>query len=98
MNAMTTASTIPVVRTVVCEPAGMLGTAFLRSDEFPGRAARGYLFVDGLRTNVFHPPCSATATGAFTRRLPTQRLLGSLFAGRIVSPERAAKMVRPRSD
>src|SRR5215469_4231401 len=38
-----------LVRTLVCEPAGMVDTAFLRSDELPGRAARGYLSVDGLR-------------------------------------------------
>ena len=29
-----------LVRTLVCEPAGMVDTAFLRSDELPGRAAR----------------------------------------------------------
>ncbi len=29
-----------LVRTLVCEPAGMRDTAFLRSDELPGRAAR----------------------------------------------------------
>jgi hypothetical protein len=28
----------------------MRDTEFLRSDELPGRAARGYLAVDGLRT------------------------------------------------
>lgn len=27
-----------LVRTLVCEPAGMVDTAFLRSDELPGRA------------------------------------------------------------
>ena len=45
-----------LVRTLVCEPAGMVDTAFLRSDELPGRAALGYLGKDGLRTNVFHLP------------------------------------------
>ncbi len=34
----------------------MVDTAFLRSDELPGRAALGYLAVDGLRTNVLHLP------------------------------------------
>lgn len=41
----------------------MLDTAFLRSDELPGRAARGYLFVDGLRTNVFHLPILGNGDG-----------------------------------
>jgi CubicO group peptidase (beta-lactamase class C family) len=41
----------------VCEPAEMVDTAFLRSDELPGRAALGYVEIDGVwRTNVFHLP------------------------------------------
>jgi CubicO group peptidase (beta-lactamase class C family) len=40
----------------VCAPAQMLDTAFLRSDELPGRTAAGYLNADGLRTNVLHLP------------------------------------------
>ena len=47
----------------VCEPAGMGDTAFLRSDELPGRAAIGYLFVDGLRTNVLHLPVRGVGDG-----------------------------------
>ncbi|MGZ4557700.1 MAG: serine hydrolase domain-containing protein [Nocardioidaceae bacterium] len=45
-----------LVHTLVCEPAGMVDTAFLRSDELPGRAARGYLSVDSLRTNRVPSP------------------------------------------
>jgi CubicO group peptidase (beta-lactamase class C family) len=46
-----------LVRLLVCEPAGMGDTEFLRSDELPGRAALGYLTIDGAwRTNVFHLP------------------------------------------
>lgn len=44
-------------------PAGMVDTAFLRSDELPGRAARGYLHDDGLRTNVFHLPVRGNGDG-----------------------------------
>ena len=44
------------------EPAGMVGTAFLRSDELPG-AALGYLTADGLRTNVFHLPVLGIGDG-----------------------------------
>ena len=36
-----------LVRQRVCEPAGMHDTEFLRSDELPGRAALGYLAIDG---------------------------------------------------
>ena len=52
-----------LVRTLVCEPAGMVDTAFLRSDELPGRAALGYLSVDGLRTNVLHLPVRGNGDG-----------------------------------
>ena len=42
------------------ERAGLLGTAYLRSDELPADAALGYLHAadheDGLRTNVLHLP------------------------------------------
>ncbi len=52
-----------LVHTLVCEPAGMVDTAILRSDELPGRAARGYLSADGLRTNVFHLPVLGNGDG-----------------------------------
>ena len=45
-----------LVRSRVCEPAGLADTAFLRSDELPARAARHYLAADGLRSNVLHLP------------------------------------------
>ena len=48
----------------VCEPAGMIDTAFLRSDELPGRAAIGYLDIDGVwRINVFHLPVRGSGDG-----------------------------------
>ena len=45
-----------LVRSRVCEPAGMRDTEFLRSDELPGRAALGYLEVDGLADECLPPP------------------------------------------
>jgi CubicO group peptidase (beta-lactamase class C family) len=88
-----------LVRTVVCEPAGLVDTAFLRSDELPRRAARGYLGVDGLRTNVFHLPVLGNGDGGiYSTAADLSAFWTSLFAGRIVSPERVADMVRPRSD
>lgn len=87
-----------LVHTLVCEPAGMIDTAFLRSDELPGRAARGYLSVDGLRTNVFHLPVLGNGDGGiYSTAADFSAFWNSLFAGRIVSPERVAEMVRPRS-
>jgi CubicO group peptidase (beta-lactamase class C family) len=88
-----------LVRTLVCEPAGMVDTAFLRSDELPGRAALGYLHVEGLRTNVFHLPVLGNGDGGiYSTAADLSAFWDSLFAGRIVSPERVAQMVRPRSE
>lgn len=88
-----------LIRTRVCQPAGMADTAFLRSDELPGRAALGYLSVDGLRTNVFHLPIVGTGDGGiYSTAADLSSFWDALFAGRIVSPERVAEMVRPHSD
>jgi CubicO group peptidase (beta-lactamase class C family) len=88
-----------LVRTLVCEPAGMVDTAFLRSDELPGRAARGYLSVDGLRTNVLHLPVLGSGDGgSYSTAADFSAFWDSLIAGRIVTPERVAEMLRPRSD
>ena len=88
-----------LVRTTVCEPAGMVDTDFLRSDELPGRAALGYLFVDGARTNVFHLPVLGSGDGgAYATAADFGAFWEALFAGRIVPTARVAEMVRPRSD
>jgi CubicO group peptidase (beta-lactamase class C family) len=88
-----------LVHTMVCEPAGMVDTAFLRSDELPGDAALGYLAADGLRTNVLHLPVRGSGDGGiYSTAADLQAFWDSLFAGRIVSPEMVAEMVRPRSD
>ncbi|MDH2414884.1 serine hydrolase [Nocardioides sp. CER19] len=88
-----------LVGTLVCEPAGMVDTAYLRSDELPGRAALGYLAVDGPRTNVFHLPVVGSGDGgAYATVADFSSFWTSLFAGRIVSSDRVAEMVRPRSD
>ncbi len=88
-----------LVRALVCEPAGMVDTAFLRSDEVPGRAALGYLAVDGLRTNVFHLPVVGSGDGGiYSTVADLSTFWDSLFAGRVVSLKRVAEMVRPRSD
>ena len=83
----------------VCRPAGMTDTSFLRSDELPGRAAVGYLDDDGLRTNVLHLPVRGNGDGGiYTTAADVHALWDALFAGRIVSPDTVAEMVRPRSD
>ena len=83
----------------VYEPAGMVDTEFLRSDELPGRAALGYLAQDGPRTNVFHLPVRGSGDGGIsTTAADVSALWIALFAGRIVSKDLVAEMVRPRSE
>jgi CubicO group peptidase (beta-lactamase class C family) len=96
------ASGIPfydLVRQRVSEPAGMHDTEFLRSDELPGRAALGYLWADGARTNVFHLPVRGSGDGGIYSTLADVRAFWSaLFGGRIVSRASVAEMVRPHSE
>src|SRR4051794_38857957 len=78
-----------LVRTLGCEPAGMVGTGFLRSDELAGRCGLGFLDSPGLRTNVFPPPVPRhRRRGYLPPRGRLERLLEVPFRGRIVSPER----------
>ena len=88
-----------LVRTRVCEPAGMVDTTFLRSDELPGQAALGYLSADGPRTNVFHLPVLGSGDGGiYATAADLNAFWDALYDGRIVSPESVAEMTRPRSD
>jgi CubicO group peptidase (beta-lactamase class C family) len=87
-----------LVQRRVCEPAGMTDTAFLRSDELPGRAAIGYL-GEGPRTNVFHLPVLGSGDGGiYSTAADIRTFWLALFEGRIVRPETVSVMVRPRSD
>ncbi len=84
----------------VCQPAGMNDTGFFRSDELPERTAIGHLLIDGSwRTNVFHLPVRGVGDGGiYTTAADIHALWAAMFAGRIVSAETVAEMVRPRSD
>jgi CubicO group peptidase (beta-lactamase class C family) len=83
----------------VCEPAGMADTAFLRSDELPGRAALGYVDVGGvIRSNVLHLPVRGNGDGGiYSTVADIRRLWAAFFDGKIVPGEWVAEMVRPRS-
>ena len=83
----------------VCRPAGLIDTAFLRSDELPGRAAIGYLAADGLRSNVLHlPVCGSGDGGIYSTAADIHALWNAFFTGRIVSRDWVTEMVRPRND
>jgi CubicO group peptidase (beta-lactamase class C family) len=82
----------------VCEPAGMVDTAFLRSDELPARTAVGYLAAEGLRTNVHHLPVRGSGDGGvYTTAADVRALWTAFVAGMIVAREWVAAMTRPRS-
>lgn len=83
----------------VCGPATMSNTAYLRSDELPAGVARGYLAVDGLRTNVLHLPVLGSGDGgAYSTVEDLHRFWVALFEGRIVPMPWVQEMVRSRSD
>ena len=88
-----------LVRDLVCEPAGMVDTAFLRSDSLPGRAALGYVQMEGeWRTNVFHLPVRGSGDGGiYTTAADVARFWRALYAAAIVREETLAEMVRKRS-
>jgi CubicO group peptidase (beta-lactamase class C family) len=88
-----------LVRDLVCSPAEMAHTDFLRSDSLPGDAAVGYVETAGQwRSNVFHLPVLATGDGgAYTTSADMSRFWEALMGGRIVAPETLADMHRPRS-
>ncbi len=88
-----------LVRQCVLEPADMTDTAFLRSDELPARAARGYLARDGLRTNVLHLPVVGVGDGgAYSTAADLHRFWQALHSGRIVRRDTVAQMLTARSD
>jgi len=88
-----------LVRTRVCEPAGLTDTEFLRSDELPDRVALGYLAPDGLRTNIFHLPVRGNGDGGhYTTVDDVHRLWRAFFAGDIVSLESVEAMTSPHTD
>ena len=82
----------------VCGPAGLRDTAFLRSDELPGRAAPA-----AWRLTACAATCSTCRSAAARRRLystvgDVHAFWRALFAGRIVPLPLVEEMMRPRSD
>ncbi len=83
----------------VCEPAGLHDTAFLRSDEPAERTAIGYLWPEGLRTNVLHLPVRGNGDGGIYSTVSDVHSFWAAFlAGRIVPERWVDEMVRHRSD
>jgi CubicO group peptidase (beta-lactamase class C family) len=89
-----------LVESRVCEPAGMRDTAFLRSDDLPGRTALGYVEVDGVwRSNLLHLPVRGTGDGGvYTTGADVSALWRAFVAGEIVPPAWVERMTTPRSE
>jgi CubicO group peptidase (beta-lactamase class C family) len=88
-----------LVQRHVCDSAGLFDTAFLRSDELPGRAATGYLESAGSRTNVLHLPVRGSGDGGiYSTASDIRALWRAVVAGRVVWRGWVAEMVRPHSD
>jgi CubicO group peptidase (beta-lactamase class C family) len=83
----------------VLVPARMTSTAYDRSDELPAGTARGYLWHEGLRTNVLHLPVRGSGDGGvYSTLADLTRFWEALHAGRIVPQPWVAEMTLPRSD
>lgn len=88
-----------LVDELVCRPAGLDDTGFVRSDAVPEGVATGYLHVDGLRTNALHIPLIGGGDGGiFTTAADLERFWDALLAGAIVSPDSVRLMTNPISD
>ena len=86
-----------LVQERVLDPAGMIATAFERSDRLPAGAAIGYL-EDG-RSNVLHLPVRGAGDGgAYSTVADLEALWAPLFAGKIVPMPVVERLVAPRND
>ncbi|TGO03858.1 serine hydrolase domain-containing protein [Serinibacter arcticus] len=88
-----------LVRERVLAPAGLVSTAYLRSDALPGDAAVGYVQVDGAwRTNVHHLPVVGGGDGGiWTTAADLVTFWDALLAGRIVPRALVDEMLRERT-
>jgi len=84
-----------LVQRLVCEPAQLTDTAFLRSDELPERTAIGYLSSDSLRTNVFHLPVRGNGDGGiYSTVADLHELWRALLAGEILPMAVVTEVIR----
>jgi CubicO group peptidase (beta-lactamase class C family) len=88
-----------LVDELVCRPAGLNDTGFLRSDSLPTGVATGYVDTTGIRTNALHLPVLGSGDGGlFSTAADIRRFWLALFDGRVVSTRSVELMTRPHSD
>lgn len=97
IEALTARSYYDVVRERVCEPAGLVDTAFLRLNQLPARAAVGYLPQRGWLSNEQQvPACGGGDGGVYTTAADLSRFWRALLAGQIVPQALVSEMLRPQ--
>jgi CubicO group peptidase (beta-lactamase class C family) len=81
-----------LVRQRVCEPAEMVDTEFLSTNDLPNRTALGYVDSDGHRTNILHLAVRGSGDGGmYTTAADMHAFWSALFAGRIVTTDTVAE-------
>ena len=85
-----------LVQEKVFIPSGMSRTAFDRSDEPSAGQAVGYLFTEGLRTNVLHLPVRGNGDGGVvTTTQDLDKFWRALLGGKLVSASTLALLTEP---
>lgn len=80
----------------VFRPAGMMNSGYPSSNELPGDVARGYLWENGLRTNVLHLPVTGSGDGgAVTTTADLASFWLALLDHRIVTASTLASLIDP---
>jgi CubicO group peptidase (beta-lactamase class C family) len=87
-----------LVDDLVCRPAELTATGFLRSDAVPEGTATGYLLADGLRTNALHLPVLGSGDGGLSSTVAdVRRFWSALCTGALVAGGSVEAMTAPRS-
>jgi len=87
-----------LVRDLVCRPAGLESTGFVRTDELPPETAVGYLEPCGLRSNVLHLPVLGLGDGGIISTVgDVERLWRAVFEGRVVAAPLVDRLTELRS-
>lgn len=87
-----------LVEEVVCRPAGLTGTSFIRSNSLLPDVATGYVATDGLLTNSLHLPVLGSGDGGlFSTTADMRQFWLALFDNAIVSAQSVKLMTEPRS-
>lgn len=84
---------------LICRPAGLTETAFIRSDSLPPGVATGYLEAEGLLSNSLHMPVLGSGDGGlFSNTADIRRFWVAVFDDRLVSATTAKLMTSPHRD